>query len=162
MYLGVLPAAAVLADQQKILPADHAVAPLAAGDLDLVAQIYIVVLQELCGLAAGQRVFQIHEEAVEQVQVADRQARNAQGVDLGNQVFLELLEAGLPAAPDLFGGDAVPAEGMPVRLAAAAAFCKAGALGAAVHAADGIHGDPSLNLARRRVTATDTARCCRS
>lgn len=70
--LRVFSAAAVLAYQKHPVIRRQPVAPVAAGDLDLVPQIDVIILQQLYPLSVGEGIFQIDKEAIEQIEVLNR------------------------------------------------------------------------------------------
>ena len=74
--------AAVGADEQELRVDDDAVAALAARDFDLVAPVDVVIPQKAGRTAAGQWVGQVDIPAVEQVEVGQPQAGDAQRVKL--------------------------------------------------------------------------------
>ena len=82
--LGICPIAAIAAHQQILLIPHHAVTALTSRYLNLIAQIHLMVFQQLDLLPIRQVVFQIGLKSVEQVQVIHRKMRDTQGVDLLN------------------------------------------------------------------------------
>ena len=75
--LGVCPIAAIAAHQQILLIPHHAVTARTSRYLNLIAQIHLMVFQQLDLLPIGQGVFQIDVRAIEQVQVTYCKVGNA-------------------------------------------------------------------------------------
>ena len=98
--LRVCAIAAVLAYQQIILVCHDPIAAVLSGTLDLVAQIDLVVLQQLDGLPIGQMVFQVDVEAVQQMQVVQLQIRQVERIQLRYGGSLPVRESFRPFPAD--------------------------------------------------------------
>ena len=61
--------ASILANQKIIFIAYDAIAPVTAANLNLIAQIYFVVLQQLYRQAIWKLIFQIHIATTEKVEI---------------------------------------------------------------------------------------------
>lgn len=134
----------IAAYQQKRFVRHNAVTAFAIRDLDLVAQVYIVIVEQPGSLPAWERIFQVHKETVEQMQVIHLQMGNSQRVDLCDQRLFELKERLHAATVDILSGNAPAAEGLSPSRYTAAARGPFAAVIAAVHTANCPHGLPPV------------------
>lgn len=134
--LRVFSATAVLAYQKHLIIRCQPVAPVAAGDLDLVPQVDVIILQQLYPPSVGEGLFQIDKEAIEQIEVLNRKIPDPQCVEFRDQLLLNTLEFRFAATFDAFCYHAIPAERVTIRFPAGAALLKPAALFTAVQSAD--------------------------